>query len=405
MAKLALDLSQFKSAGVYTIEVDQSERIIVTTQSLRLLPGFSKVGPFNAPVFIRSTRDLQKFYGTLDRKLERKGSFFHRSINTALLQSPVFAINLIKVNEDPGDASIDTAQGISLSVDSSTENFGIYTDKYVNYFNRERFWKADSEYLLGIAENKEGVTNAESASLIQVANVGTRTLSFIIRKAVGLQGYSVFARDWYGSKDNIPFEWIREYDLMKDYFINIIAVEGDWTNYANLSSDPYFSDYFTSEGIKPSTLNEFLDLPSVNLIGSWIGTIIPDFRDQTGAIQYIESIVNASTQLTGVLVNVNKDALDQLIWDEDQGEWEIGDGSSTEAAQWVVDMVGHNLIDYYDPSGLTDVTKSFLSYDIDVSDNIFHHELAISLYGNGTTTAKKFYLDDIDDAEFVTVGT
>ena len=88
MAKLALDLSQFKSAGVYTIEIDQSERIVVTTQSLRLLPGFSKVGPFNAPVFIRNTRDLQKFYGDLDRKLERKGSFFHRSIQTALLQSP-----------------------------------------------------------------------------------------------------------------------------------------------------------------------------------------------------------------------------------------------------------------------------------------------------------------------------
>ena len=407
MAKLALDLSQFKSAGVYTIEVDQSERIIVTTQSLRLLPGFSKVGPFNAPVFIRSTRDRQRFYGDIDRKLERKGSFFHRSIDTALLQSPVFAINLLAVNSSPSDPSTDTAQGMSLSIDSNVSNTDIYegvngevyTEKYVNYFNRERFWKADSEYLLGIASNKEGVTTAESTSLIQVANIGTKTISFIVRKAVGLQGYSVFARDWYGS-DKIPFEWIRPYDLMKDYFVNVIAVEGDWTNYSNLSTDPYFSNYFSSDGILPEQLNAFLDLPTVNLIGSWIGTFIPDFRDQTGASQYIEDLINSSTQFTGVLVNVNNEALDQLIWDEDQSQWEIGDGSSIDPASFVVDLVGHNLIDL---SG--DVSTAFLSYGIDIDASDLHKELDITLYGEGLTSGKEFYLDVVGDSDNITVGT
>jgi len=395
MAKLALDLSQFKSAGVYTVEVDQSERIVVTTQSLRLLPGFSKVGPFNAPVFIRSTRDRQRFYGEVDRKLERKGSFFHRSIDTALLQSPVFAINLLKVNESPSDPSTDTAGGISLSVDCSSANFGGYLDKYVNFFNRERFWKADAEYLLGIAQNKEGATNAESTSLLQVANVGTTTLSFIIRKAVGLQGYDVFARDWYGSDTNIPFEWIRPYDKMSDYFVNIIAIQGDWTNYSQLSSDPYFSDYFTTEGIKPDQLQNFINLPTVGLAGSWYGTIIPDFRDQTGANQFIEDIVNASTQLTGVLVDVNRDALDQLIWDEDQGQWEMGDGSSTTASNILVDLVGHGLID-----NTGDTSTSFLSYQIDVSDNIFHNTFAIT---QSDTTGKVFTVDA--SADYITVGT
>jgi hypothetical protein len=404
MAKLALDLSQFKSAGVYTIEIDQSERIVVTTQSLRLLPGFSKVGPFNAPVFIRNTRDLQKFYGELDRKVERKGSFFHRSIQTALLQSPVFAINLLGgVNMAP-DSSLDMSDAISLSVDSDTANFGTYSDKYVNFFNRERFWKADSEYLLGVASNKEGVNNAESTSLIQVANVGTKTLSFIFRKAIGLQGYDVFAKDWYGSDTNIPYEWIRPYDRIKDYFISMIAVEGDWTNYTSLSTDPFFADYFSTNGIIPSKLNDFLNLPNVNLIGSWIGTIIPDFRDQTGANQYIEDIVNSSTQLTGILLNVNKDALDQLIWDEDQQQWEMGDGSSVTAASWVIDMVGHNLIDYAsDPS--SSISSQFLSYDIDVSSYQIHSEFDITLYGSGVSSAKKFYLDNVADASGITVGT
>ena len=398
MAKLALDLSQFKSAGVYTIEVDQSERIVVTTQSLRLLPGFSKVGPFNAPVFIRSTRDLQRFYGELDRKLERKGSFFHRSIDTCLLQSPVFAINLLKVNEDPSTGNLDKVDAVSLSVDSSIANFGDYSDLYINFFNRERFWKSDPEYLLGVASNKEGITNAESTSLIQVANVGTRTLSFIFRKAVGLQGYSVFARDWYGSDTNIPYEWIRPYDLMKNYFIQVIAIEGDYTNYSELSTDPYFSQYFSSDGILPSEVNNFLNIPSVNLIGSWTGTIIPDFRDQTGANQYIEDIINSSTQLTGVLVNVNHEALDQLIWDEGNSQWEIGDGSSIEAANYLVDLVGHSLIE----SITGDVSTSFLGYQIDVSQNVIHDTIIIN---QTDATGKLFKLVDEADGEYITIGT
>ena len=238
-------------------------------------------------------------------------------------------------------------------------------------------------------------TCSSDLSLIQVASVGTKTISFIFRKAVGLQGYDVFAKDWYGSDTNIPYEWIRPYDRMKDYFINMIAVEGDWTNYLSLSTDPYFSPYFSTQGILPSKLNDFLNLPNVNLIGSWIGTIIPDFRDQTGANQYIEDIVNASTQLTGVLLNVNKDALDQLIWDEDQGQWEMGDGSSISAANWLVDLVGHGLID-----NTGDTSTSFLSYQIDVSDNVFHNTFAINQIGS---TGKVFTLDV--SANYITVGT
>jgi len=361
MAKLSLDLSQFKAAGVYTVEVDQSERITVTTQSLRLVVGFSKIGPFNAPTFIRSTRDRARFFGDIDKKLEKKGSFFQRSIDTCLLQAPVFALNLLNLasvsNPDASGAVAAEYTGFaSLSLDSSIANKGVYTDKYINFFNRERFWKPDPDYLLGVAGNKEGVPgSAESTSLLQVANVGTKRVSVIVRKAVGLQGYDVTAKDWYGSTTAIPYEWIRPYDQMKNYFIQVIAIEGDWTNYTGLSVDPFFSAYFNANGVIPSKFNEFINLPQVSLIGSWIGTFIPDFRDQTGANQNIEDIVNASVSLTGILVNVNQDALDQLIWDETSQQWEMGDGSSTEQAAHVVDLVGHNLID----KGVTGIGISY----------------------------------------------
>ena len=403
MAKLALDLSQFQSAGVYTIEIDQSERITVTTQSLRLVAGFSKVGPFNAPVFIRSTRDRYRFYGDTDKKLERKGSFFQRGIDTCLLQAPVFAISLLNVGNDASTESVGFAD---LSVASDASNNGVYTDQYINFFNRERFWKADPDYLLGVAGNKEGVTNAESTSFVQIANVGTRNLSVVVRKAVGLQGYSVAAKDWYGSDSNIPYEWIRPYDMIKDYFIQVIAFEGNWTNYGTLSTDPFFKQYFNAEGIIPSQLQAFINLPQVNLIGSWIGTIIPDFRDQTGANQYIEDIINSSTPITGVLANVNQQALDQLIWDENQAEWEIGDGSSVDAAAYVVDMVGHGLISMgsSDPSALVGVKSNFLSYDISVANSLIHQTIPITLMDS---TGKNFKIAAADASlqSLVTIGT
>ena len=403
MAQLVLDLSQFKSSGVYTVEVDQSERIVVTTQSLRLLPGFSSVGPFNVPVFIRSTRDRQKFFGTIDTKLERKGSFFHRSIDTCLLQSPVFAINLLNVNSAPIATNTDTVGLVALSVDSSISNKNINTDYYVNFFNRERFWKPDPEYLQGVAQNVYSATTADSAPILDIANVGTKTLSFIVRKAVGLQGYNVYAKDWYGSNTNIPYDWIRPYDLMKDYFIQLLAIEGDWTNYAGLSVDPIFSVYFNGDGLIPSKMNDFLNLPQISLVGSWYGTIIPDFKDQTGADQYIENVVNAAVSFTGVLVNVNKAALDNLTWNSGARVWQVGDTSAAgSAATYQVDLVGHAFAQQLS----ADVSTTFLSYKIDVAQAVLHTTINATIYPVGDTTGKSFSVDSSTaGAPYVTVGS
>jgi hypothetical protein len=402
MAKVALDLSQFKSAGVYTIEVDQSERIQVTTQSLRLLPGFSTQGPFNAPVFIRSTKDLARFYGNNDVKLERKGSFFHRSITTSLLTAPVFAINLLNVNSTPGVANTDVVDFVALSVDASKANASVASDMFVNFFNRERFWKPDADYLQGVVNNSLSAANNLSSALISLANVGTKNLSFIVRKAVGLQGYSVYAKDWYGTAGNIPYEWIRPYDLMKDYFIQVIAFEGNWTEYSDLSIDPYYSTYFNANGLIPAQINNFINLPQVNLVGSWVGSIIPDFKDGTGTEQYIETIVNGATALTGVLMNVNQEALDQLTWNNDAQKWVAGDETSVDAATYLVDLVGHS----WCGKGLTgDVSASFLSYNINVSSNVLHNSVAATVWPIGDTTFKSYSIDSSVNATYITVGS
>jgi len=278
MAKVALDLSQFKSAGVYTVEIDQSERIQVTTQTLRLVPGFSAVGPYNAPVFIRNTKDLYKIYGQTDPKLERKGSFFQRTIETCLLTSPVFAISLLNANEIDSSTNLDVVDFIPFSVDSAVENSPIEDDIYINFFNRERFWRPDEDYLQGVVNNSVDAANNLSAPLFSLVNVGTKDLSFVVRKAIGLQGYGVTAKDWYGEETNIPYEWIRPYDLIQDYFIQVIAFMGDWSNYDSLSTDPYYSEFFSADGLIPAKINDFMNADQVTLVGSWTGTIIPDLK-------------------------------------------------------------------------------------------------------------------------------
>jgi len=388
MSKIALDLSQFRSAGVYTVEIDNSERITVTTQSLRLVPGFSAQGPFNTPVFVRSTRDRDKFFGTIDKKLEKRGSFFHRAIETCLLTAPIFAINLLKVNAINVSTNTDLVDCIGLGLDSSVYSATQYTtinnDLYINFFNRERFWKPDPDYLQGVITNKYTASSTQSAPLFSIANTGTKDLSFIVRKAIGLSQYSVYAATWYGSATNIPYEWIRPYDLMKDFFIQVIAVEGDWTGYSSLSSDPYFSQYFSTNGIKIEQVTNFINLPQVNLIGSWTGCIIPDFKDQTGSEQYIETIVNGATALTGILVNINNEALDQLQWNETTNNWALGDGTAT--APYLVDLVGHNLINS------TGAKISFLSYDVSIIDAVLHMDISVAAYPTGDTTKKSFYV-------------
>jgi hypothetical protein len=400
MSKIALDLTQFRSAGVYTVEIDNSERISVTTQSLRLVPGFSAQGPYNTPVFIRSTRDLERFYGPLDTKLERRGSYFHRSIQTCLLTAPVFALNLLKVDDDPESATKDEVQFTGLRLDASKATIAVYDDLFVNFFNRQRFWTSDPDYLQGVVTNSDVAYSGSlyNAPLFQVVNLGNRKLSFIIRKAQNLSQYSVYAKDWYGSATNIPYEWIREYDYIKDYFIQVIAIEGDWTNYTKLSTDPYYSTYFNINGIIVSELNNFINSANVNLIGSWTGCIIPDFKDQTGVEQYIETVINAATALTGILVNVNQQALDQLNLSS-TGKWVLGDSATN--APFTVDLVGHNLMKI----ATEDTSVNLLSYNINVSDNVLHASIAAHVYPTGDTTKMSFYLDASANASLITVGS
>jgi hypothetical protein len=342
-SKIKIDYSQFKASGVYTLEFDASQNVILTSQTIRLVVGFSNVGPFNTPVYIPDATTMIAIFGDIDRSLENKGSFFHRSVFTCLSQGPVFALNLLKLNDDESSASPDEVTYKSFSLDTEQYN-GVVTERlYSSYYNKERFWFPDPEYFLAT------LSVADQGKLFNLTNLGKSPMSIIVRKSTDsntpLLGFNIFAIDWYGA-NNVP-SFMHPYDYISDYFIDVIAVSGDWTNYQALSLDPKWSSYFTNNGFVKSQIDNFLANQDVNIVTSVTGCIIPDFVDLNGNNQYIQTLVNQNTPSTGLFCAIDEQAFDDIC-----------------NSPYKIDLVGNHLID--ELSGNRDLATpriKFLSYD------------------------------------------
>jgi hypothetical protein len=341
--RIKLDLSQFKASGVYTLEFDASANVILTTQTIRLVVGFSNKGPFNAPVYIPDVTTAIAVFGEIDKNLEAKGSFFQRSILTCLNAGPVFALNLLRLNNDVDSPTADKTAYFGYSVDTEQKN-GVLTEKlYASYYNKERFWYADTKYFLATR------SIIDQGRIFNLVNLGSTPMSIIVRKSTDanppLQGYDVFAIDWYGA-GNVP-SYVNPYDYISDWFIDVIAVAGDWTNYAALSKDPQWAQYFTPNGFIKSQITNFLNNKDVELITIQTGCLIIDFVNLNGNNEYIQTLINNNTPSTGLFCAVDEEGLQNLCTNP-----------------YKVDLVGNHLID--ELSGdrdIQDAKLNFLSYD------------------------------------------
>lgn len=361
-SKIKIDYSQFKASGVYTLEFDASQNVILTSQTIRLVVGFSNVGPFNTPVYIPDATTMIAIFGDIDRSLENKGSFFHRSVFTCLNQGPVFALNLLKLNDDESSASPDKVTYKSFSLDTEQYN-GVITERlYSSYYNKERFWFPDPEYFLAT------LSVSDQGKLFNLTNLGKSPISVIVRKSTDsstpLLGFNVFAIDWYGA-NNVP-SFMHPYDYISDYFIDVIAVSGDWTNYSSLSVDPKWNSFFTENGFIKSQIDNFLANGDVNIVTSVTGCIIPDFVDLNGNNQYIQTLVNQNTPSTGLFCAVDEQAFDDICNNP-----------------YKIDLVGNHLID--ELSGDRDLASpriKFLSYDQVLTADYLYTQNVVGVTGS-----------------------
>ena len=346
---LSPSLSQFKSSGVYRLEYDQSQVISNPTVTIRLIIGFSKIGPFNTPVLISDSTTFTNVFGPIDTALEKKGSFFHRTVLTCLTAGPVIVLNLLNLTD------VNTSQFKSISTSSTTANSLAVSSPVSSYFNTDKFWYTDPKALVNWADNGSS-QSVEAQRLLNIANVGRSTISVIIRKS-DLNGFDILAKNWF-SVGQIP-EYINENDWISDYLVDVIVVQGDFSNYSTLAIDPVFGPYFTAQGlIKTYTdqygntqdgLTAFLNLNQVNVLGVYSGSLLPGFLDKSGNDLYIQDVVNLDTSLTGLLLGFNDEFL------SDNPDEVSGDQ---------IDLVGHTIYTEQ-PS-----TIDFLSYYGTIVDQI-----------------------------------
>jgi len=174
--------NQYAASGVYTVYQDESQSPAVDTSPiLRLVVGFSKKGPFNIPVLIERN-DIAtaiRLFGDIDRTLENKGSFFHRSLQVALEEGPVLALNLLKTQdqESGGQYDADYASYNAFSTSTGEVNPVAGSKLYSSYFNKERFWTADRDYLLATR------LQAQNDYILNLVNLSNTPITFLVKKS------------------------------------------------------------------------------------------------------------------------------------------------------------------------------------------------------------------------------
>lgn len=306
---LSPQLTNFKSSGVYRLEFDKSITTNFNTQTLRLVVGHSKKGPYNTPVLVQTAEEFISVFGTADTNLEKKGMFFHRSAIAALGRGAILALNI--ANIDANDMISYQAPVTNGSVDS-INSLGS-SDEYAKFFNTDKFWfPEDAAVVSTIGTDNDRVLN--------FINVKQEPITIVVRKAQEVAQFEITAREWYG-QGNVP-AYMNDFDYVSDFMVDIFVFKGEF-DAAALATDPVYGAYFTSEGLIKGKLNEFANLRQVSLIAKYTGSLIPDFKDLEGKRLFIETIVNNEARRTGLFCAVNT----ALVTDE---------------AGTKVDFVGHN---------------------------------------------------------------
>ena len=350
-----IQIGQYTRPGIYINEFDNSilPNVVAPAGNYTLVIGFSKIGPVNTPVLLQSQNDLINIFGNIDRTLERNGSFFHRTIQQMLLSGPVYALNLLET-----DDTLDLLQYASLSTACNYPNYiNSNGAPYINFFNTTGFWKKDTEsfnYLANVEPN--GSTDGNNHNrLFNITNMSGNYVTLFIYKTQ-TTSYNNSLINYYGSIENIP-PYLKATDWASDYMVDVLAVAGDWSNYASLSVDPRWNKYFDGTGLKKGQLSNFAADRNVSVLSFYSNlSFIPYFTDLSGNNLFIETIINNDFAKTGLFCAFNMDLYE------------------TAFANGLVDLVGNQI----------DSTKSidFLSYKDTIVENVEFKNTYLDRAGN-----------------------
>lgn len=280
-------LARIKSSGVYRYVFDKS--VIPTSErnSLRVVVGYSEKGPFNTPVFIDNPADYKATYGTISRRLERKGTFFHRTCLQALETGPILALNLKPFENEKASMITFNASDLVMNkglfsafnqpqtdetstgkkADGKTDpkaggeekkkpveepcsmqdpkklvreealiaRMGMYSpnDAVDTIYDTNRFWKV-TDNLMDIKSTADDSTNPKPSDLMRIVQTSSKEDSVtIFMRPVRPHSFDVKLSDWFSveTRAEMP-EYIRGLSsrLLSEFFMEIYVFRADFKN-------------------------------------------------------------------------------------------------------------------------------------------------------------------------------
>ena len=346
------DLGKYKRPAIYIEEKDNS---IVDSPAqdilINLVPGFSKKGPFNNPIYVDNKNDFTRIFGEIDYQLERKGSFFHRTCLNMLETGPIWALNLLSTKPNRDQLNY---VSISSSVKYTSSDFtNPYTADYERFFNRQDFWIRDEESFMDVVNDP----TPDDERLLHFSNMGDKTITVFTFKSEA-DNFNVTAEQWYEGVNNVP-QYIHPKSLISDYLVDVLIVAGDWTDYKTLSVDSTWSKYFTIDGLIISKIQDFVNEYGVTTLGNYDVSLIPNFKDLDGRDMYIENVINNNTDKTSLFCTYNQD----LLLDSDY----LTD---------LVDLVGDTIV------GENYESINFLSYKQNIKETLEYPNVSLDSENN-----------------------
>ena len=419
-----VELAGLKAAGTYRFERDLSTLSSgIATEAysnLRLIVGFSKKGPFNSVQLITSSSQFIKLYGNIDRSLEKRGSYFHRSALVALSAGPILCLNLLSL-----DPENDQVMHRSISTNVNKGNKSICTLPYQTMFNTDKFWYLSSEsYLDGVHLFDDNAT--DSSNVLNFTNVGNKPISVLVRKASekNTKGYNVTLNEWYGA-ENVP-EYLNGTSFVSDYMVEVYVIGGDfgpaltsnpnpitsgggdniatiykYTDsclevfdsseeihpYKRFASDIVYQEYFDKYGFKADKFNKFISLPSVNVIATYVGSLLPNFVNKLNQNIWIEDMINKDTMVTGLLCAEDVDMIESAVINEESG-----------FVNEVIDIIGHNFYCIDDKYNLNFLSYALSSERIEQLDGINSDNESLTYIGeigiHPKGSSENYYISD-----------
>jgi hypothetical protein len=321
-------LRTIKSSGMYRFTFDKSEIPGELVENLRLIVGYSEKGPFNTPVYVDSPSKFIQIFGGINKKLERRGCFFHRMSLQALAVAPVVVLNLKPFNtveskpEELSVASFNPSDNVAITATNVLKKWNVE-----NVYNTTRFWTLEPSGL-GTRYYEELVNGTQGGkekyiTVSATDSVNTSCTYFI--RGYRPDGYNITFSEWYSSVLNgeeLPsYLEGHEYDKLEEYFAEVFVFRGQMT--PAIATSESLSKYFIVEngnvtlrpflynafGDKIDTLSALSNDSNSNFVGWYSGILIPEFKGSNGSYISLDLAFNSDYDNHKMMMNLNIDAL------------------------------------------------------------------------------------------------